>query len=169
MALFALLLVATVTDIRSRRIPNTLIVTGLCLGFGLAFSFLGNAGWLFASNGAATGLLLMLPLFLLRACGAGDVKLMMLVGSLIGAQATLTTTLYSLIAGGVLALAATIAGGRISEIRDRMRATVFAFAIRDIRSAAEIGRTSREPIPFAVAILVGTVFWALSNNVVAQP
>jgi prepilin peptidase CpaA len=139
------LLVATVIDLRTRRIPNT--VTGAMFGAGLGLAAFGLGG---ISVGAAVlgcviGLVLMLPGFALGATGAGDVKLMAAVGSLVGPLLVVNAVLFSAVAGGVLAvvvalqrrrLGATLAGtGRMiaapgevkSEIASGTPASRFAY------------------------------------------
>jgi prepilin peptidase CpaA len=141
------LLVATVVDLRTRRIPNVLTGTMAGAGIGLAAFGFGFGG---LSVGAAVlgcviGLVLMLPGHALGATGAGDVKLMAAVGSLLGPLAVVNAVLFSAVAGGVLAvivalqrrrLVATLAGtGRMiaapadvkSEIASGTPASRFAY------------------------------------------
>ena len=83
----ALLIVAAVAgiwDLRTRRIPNWLVLSGLVAGFGLNGFLYGLAGLGTAAIGMATGFGIYLILHLLRAMGAGDVKFMAAVGSLTG-------------------------------------------------------------------------------------
>ena len=54
--------------------------------------------------GCVIGLVLMLPGHVLGATGAGDVKLMAAVGSLLGPLATVNAVLFTAVAGGVLAV-----------------------------------------------------------------
>lgn len=64
------------------------------------------AGWV-------TGLALLLPLYLLRIMGAGDVKLMAMTGAFLGPQATVGALLCVLLAGGVLALGTALLEGKL--------------------------------------------------------
>lgn len=74
-ALAAGALIATIIDIRSRRIPNWLTATMAGVGIGLAVT--GHSVSPAASlGGLAVGLLLMMPGHVMGATGAGDVKLM---------------------------------------------------------------------------------------------
>jgi prepilin peptidase CpaA len=113
-----LVLTAMVFDLRQRRIPNTLVL--LALGAGLLINFIGpqvglrGTGLLTAYPsalgikgallGALTGLAVFLPFYLLRAMGAGDVKLMAGIGSFVGPAAAIDVALFILVAGGVLAV-----------------------------------------------------------------
>jgi len=93
---------AAVLDVRSRRIPNALIVVALVLGVGIHVVRFGLPGLAIASGGALFGGLLLVPLYRVRAMGAGDVKLMAALGALVGPQMILWVALYSAILGGVL-------------------------------------------------------------------
>src|SRR4051812_20148860 len=100
---------AAVIDIRSRRIPNWLTLTGVVLGFALnallAYPFplegLKNAGL-----GMLFGFAVYFVLYLIRAMGAGDVKLMAAVGAIL-ANPALWFRLFIIVAliGGIFALA----------------------------------------------------------------
>lgn len=158
-ALSVLLISACVVDLRTRRIPNLLVGFGMCLGFGLAWSATGPAGLWFALKGVATGFALFFPLFLLRAFGAGDVKLMMAVGSLVGAQDTLTIATLSLVASGLLAVAWSIGTKQFPSMVANLRSTVFALATRDFELASGIAQDSAWRVPFAVPLLAGAAAW----------
>ena len=106
--LMALLLVAAVIDIKTGRIPNWLVFGGAL--YALVYNTMSplyarDIGILFALGGLAVGLVSLLPAYLFRVMGAGDVKLMAMVGAFVGAWATVGAVLATLVAGGVLALA----------------------------------------------------------------
>src|SRR5215472_15568341 len=87
MVLLALLIAAALYDVRYRRIPNWLTVLGVVLGFVINWLIgLPEGGLLFAVEGLAVGFGVYLALYLIRAMGAGDVKLMAAVGALVGYQ-----------------------------------------------------------------------------------
>ncbi len=58
-------------------------------GYGFVSSLPGALGLWKALAGLGLGLLIMLPLYMLRALGAGDVKLMAMVGAFLGPNATI--------------------------------------------------------------------------------
>jgi len=116
LTLAMLLGAALIADLRQRRIPNRLVL--LVLGAGCLVHVVGpvnDAAGLFsywpgslgaqgALLGALSGLALFLPLYALRATGAGDVKLMAGIGSFAGPVDTLNLTLFIFAMGGLLAL-----------------------------------------------------------------
>lgn len=107
LVLFALLVGAAVHDVRTYRIPNWL--TGGGLAFALIYNSLVppvyNATWLWAPAGMLLGFASLLPLYLLRAMGAGDVKLMAMTGAFLGLQGTVFALLFTFVMAGLAAFA----------------------------------------------------------------
>ena len=91
-------------DLWSRRVPNKLTLAVALLGVTLAALGLSGHSLMAALGGLVVGLLLMLPGHVIGATGAGDVKLLAAIGTLLGPSGILVAFLYSAIAGGVLAL-----------------------------------------------------------------
>lgn len=96
--------VAGYFDARWHRVPNWL--SGLT-----AVASLGWHAWVSGTNGLASsaagavlGIALLLPLFLLRAMGAGDVKFFGALGSALTYRHLLPLLALALLVGGVLAL-----------------------------------------------------------------
>jgi prepilin peptidase CpaA len=98
-------------DFRERRIPNKLLAAALCFGFavyGWAAVIVGidviGRGLMYALLGVAIGLIVLLPAYALRQVGAGDVKLMMVFGFLLGPIGAAITLLTGALIGGIWAL-----------------------------------------------------------------
>jgi len=96
--------VAAITDLRWRRIPNWLTVAAFGGGLALHVWQAGAQGLLVALLGAALGLLLLLPFYALRTIGAGDVKLLAALGSIVGPQALVSVILYTAVVGGAISI-----------------------------------------------------------------
>lgn len=95
---------AAVIDVRTRRIPNLLTFGSALAAAVYHASTTGLHGLALSAAGWAAGIALFLPMFLLRGMGAGDVKLLGAVGAWLGPEGVLYASLYSVLAGGVLAL-----------------------------------------------------------------
>lgn len=104
--LLLLLLVAAVHDYRTYRIPN--LITGGGVLFALSYNLLVppemHADWSWGLAGMLVAVAVMLPLYALNALGAGDVKLMMMVGAFLGAADTAYAVLFTVLTAGALAL-----------------------------------------------------------------
>jgi prepilin peptidase CpaA len=120
--LLAVLLVAAIYDVRFRRIPNWVTVPGVVLGLALnAFLYdpLGGlfslAGLLVSLRGLGLAFVVYLVLYIVRAMGAGDVKLMAAVGALVGWQDWFAIFFITAILGGVMGAILIVSRGRIAK------------------------------------------------------
>ncbi len=166
-ALFGLLIWAVMSDLRTRRVPNVLVLTGIAVALAGNFGSSALAGQSLAGNhwwsplaGLAAGFALLLPLHLLRAMGAGDVKLLAMVGAFIGPATVFSAFVYALVAGGLLSLAFMLGKGVAAQTINNLR-----FLLTDWGQRASTGQGLRlaplastaARLPYAVAISVGTV------------
>lgn len=102
LCLILLLAIALAYDLKLHRIPNWLTATGLFAGFALHYYLQDLSGLLVSLSGAVVGLVLLLPFYIRRVMGAGDVKLMAAVGAMMGLPLGLYAVCASLILGGVI-------------------------------------------------------------------
>ena len=167
--LVALLIAAAVIDWRTYRIPNWLTVGGMA--FGLLYNAAAHgltAGLLPALGGLGIGLVLLLPLYALRVMGAGDVKLMAMVGAFIGSSGILYAVLFTFIAGGVAALAFGIYRRAVrrmaGNVVDIVRFMTFAAVAGFRPQPAVAGRTSIGKLPYGISIAAGTMAWLAARQ-----
>ena len=113
LVLGAIVLVAAVYDWRYRRIPNWLNLSGLILGLGLNLLYFQIHGAAQASEGLLLAMAVYFPLYLLRGMGAGDVKLMAAIGSIVGPGHWFEIFLATALAGGSIGLLAALRKGRL--------------------------------------------------------
>ena len=157
--LLLLVLAAVVFDVRSHRIPNWLVFAGLLIGIAFHTFLSYEWGLGYALKGAAVGFGLFLPLYVLRGMGAGDVKLMAMVGAFLGPASALGAVLTTLVAGGVLAIGAALWKGALPRLLANIRFMLSHAAVRVVSGAAagiEAAPTSAGTLPYAVAIAAGT-------------
>ncbi|WP_367668692.1 prepilin peptidase [Paenibacillus sp.] len=157
--LCGILLVAFTTDLRTRKIPNYLTVSIVLVGFIGHCAANGWGGLLFSLLGAVCGFAITLVLFILRAVGAGDVKLFAAIGACMGAAFAWDTFVYAIIYGGMIAAAIMLFG------RER-RWKRFGTAIIQfmwLRSAAPLKHvtSNQATFPFMWAVLPAaiTAYW----------
>jgi prepilin peptidase CpaA len=110
-----LVAIAAVFDIRYRRIPNWLVLAGIVVGLAWNVSDSGWSGLLRSSEGLGLGFILYFPLYLIRARGAGDVKLLAAVGAVAGPGNCLWIFLLTAILGGIIALVLLMFRGRVRK------------------------------------------------------
>jgi prepilin peptidase CpaA len=156
-----LTLVAAGFDIRYRRIPNWLVLTGIVTGFAWNLYAAGWSGLGHAAAGFGLGFALYFPLYLLRARGAGDVKLLAAVGAIVGPGNCFWIFLLTALLGGVIAMAWLL-------LRKRVRHTFFnlSWIMSDLlklrapyRSSDELDVTTAKGmrLPHGAMIAVGAV------------
>jgi prepilin peptidase CpaA len=168
--LIALLVAAAVIDYRSYRIPNWLSVGGMLVGLACSavLPSTDDTGFLWALGGLAVGFGVMLPLYVLRILGAGDVKLMAMAGTFLGVFGTLYAILFTFIAGGILAIALALAHGALVRMLGNVKNVVqfMTFSIMGgvrpaapIEAGASIGR-----LPYGISITAGTIAYLVVSR-----
>lgn len=137
------LLLAMWQDLQERRVANARVLSGA--GMGLLMSFTpGPVDWVCSLTGGVLGVLSLLWLYALRWMGAGDVKLMGMVGMFVGAPALVDLVPRVLLAGGLLSW-------------------VWAFRLRKFKHMPTAARPADAAclpdvtrVPYALAIGLGT-------------
>jgi prepilin peptidase CpaA len=168
-ALTILLLLAATADCRSRRIPNRLILLGI------AFAMIDQCirwplleGPLFVFGGLLVGLGLFLPLYLLRAMGAGDVKLLAMVGAFLGPADIVRVALATMLVGGVMAIFFVTVKGTIGRMTRNIR-SLFEVGLLDVLGGRSPNlqltpSLSAGRLPYGVAIATGTVGYLVARQ-----
>jgi prepilin peptidase CpaA len=130
--------------------------------------FWGHHGFLWALGGAAIGFGVLFPFWLLRMIGAGDVKLMAAVGSLLGVQAIQAALLATLAVSCVFAIAYAVRHGRLREMLSNVGRVLHVSSIAMAMGApvgmANSGWQSVGKLAFAVPIAVGTVGTVIATH-----
>jgi len=95
---------ALISDIKTYRIKNAIIVPFIMVGLATNFILSGPAGVLHSSAAVLLPFLLLIILYIARMLGAGDIKLFSAIGSIMGVKFVLYAVAYSFLLGGVIAL-----------------------------------------------------------------
>jgi len=112
--LAAVVIIAAVFDVRTRRIPNWLNLFGVLAGLLLNwFLNVDKYNWRSALMGLGLAFLIYFPLYLLRGMGAGDVKLMAAVGALVGPANWFAIFVLSNILGAAAAVVLLLSKGKL--------------------------------------------------------
>jgi prepilin peptidase CpaA len=170
----ALVAIASAWDWQTRRIPNWLVASALTVALPMQWALHGAlSGTQIWFTGCIAGGMLLLPGYLLRALGAGDVKLMAAVGSLCGATLAVEVAMIAWIVGGLWALGTLV-------YRRQLRtglSTTFSLVLTVVGRAHQAGgdqpqaparETTGAPslgrLPFGVAIAIGTVIAVMTTH-----
>jgi prepilin peptidase CpaA len=152
--------VATFTDLRSRRIPNWLVLPFLVAGLAVSGWMHGWHGLLMSLAGLGVGALLFGILCFMGGMGVGDVKLCAAIGAWIGPSQMLTALVMIGIAGGLIALCWAVAGGFVGEMFTGAGDIIFGLKKRGLRPHPELVLENplARKMPYAPAIAIGTLF-----------
>lgn len=129
-------LVAALIDLREQRVPNWLTGSALLCGFVLHGLEFGMAGLGFAGLGMLCGFALLIPFYAVGGMGAGDVKLMAVVGAHLGAYAVFWVFLVTGIVGGVYAVLLLL----VPQVLKVGAKNAFRSAAEDAKTAALTGQ-----------------------------
>lgn len=156
---------AAVTDFDARRIPNRLTYPATLVGLALQGILHGWRGLVASVIGGLFFGGMFFLFYLIRAMGAGDVKLATSLGCIVGFNASVQVLVATALAGGALAIAFVILSGRTVETLRNTLSVVAFHGQHGLRTHPTINldnpRSAR--MPYGLAFAVGTVYWALSS------
>lgn len=159
------LAIATFTDLRTRRIPNWLVVPFMGVGLLLSGVRGGWHGLAHSFGGLLLGLTVFGVLAAMGGMGMGDVKLCAAIGAWIWSQQLVVALLLTGIAGGVLALVWAACGGFLGELFSSIARAIFRVGRQDGNSDRKL--TLDNPLarkmPYAPAIAIGTLMSFFSH------
>ena len=148
-----------VMDARTRKLPNAWTLGGLAAGIAVQAGWNGLAGVRNALGGAAVCALFLLIPYLVRAAGAGDLKLFAACGSFTGLSGAVTLLLAVSLAGFVLAVALLVARrAGLPRLKHAFR-SVFDWRYDRKAGAAALPPVESESgrVPFGIALAAGTL------------
>lgn len=114
-AIGLLLLIALITDLKFRIIPNYATAGFFAAGAVFHIATAGLSGAAAAIAGAAAGLFPLLLLYFAKGIGAGDVKLFAAIGAWAGAGAVLKLMLYAILYSGLIGIVVAIVNRAFSS------------------------------------------------------
>ena len=158
-AAVALVLVACIPDLRTRRIPNALTLGAAIVALAFHAATNGLAGLATSAGGWLLGAALFFPIFALRGMGGGDVKLLAAVGAWLGPAQVIWVALITSVAGGVLGLVVAAFHGYLGKAVSNLFVLLMQWRVSGIRPVEKVTLAgSRGPrLAYAVPIAVGTM------------
>ena len=164
------LAVLCVKDLKTRRLPNAWTLGGLAAGLVVQFGWGGVAGLLDGVEAAGVCVLFLLIPFLVRAAGAGDLKMLAACGAFVGMRQVLLLLLSVSFAGFFVAVGMLVTRKVGAARMKHAFRTLF-----DWRYDRKAGRESLPPasdervrVPYGVAISLGTVFTLVIETLLAS-
>jgi prepilin peptidase CpaA len=153
------LAVATFTDLRSRRIPNWLVLPFLVAGICISGWMHGWHGIGQSLCGLGLGALTFGILAFMGGMGMGDVKLFAAIGAWIGPSQLLIAMVLTSMIGGVMAICWAISGGFLGELFKGTGDIILGVRERGLRPHPELVLENplARKMPYAPAIAIGTL------------
>jgi prepilin peptidase CpaA len=153
-------LIAAVTDLRSRRIPNWL--TAPALPIGLAAQTVYGDGFWPGLLGALAGFTALFVLFAIGAGGAGDVKLFAVVGAFVGIGNLLAVFVLVALIGGVAAVAVALRAGALGRVIDNTCSIAVSLARgrwTEWRERSDMNRPGALRLAYGAVIAAGSLLF----------
>ena len=147
--------IAAWTDWHERRIYNKLLGPSFLAALTIHFYQSGFNGLRVSLIGALIGFLLLLIPYFLGGIGAGDVKLLAVIGAFGTAQFVVTSFLYGAIIGGCISAAYLIR--RKALIATLKNYFLFLPYISAKSLSENVKLAQQEKFPYGIAIVLGTI------------
>jgi prepilin peptidase CpaA len=163
-SLFSLVLLALISDARTYKIKNAIILPFFLFGLVINLYSNGISGAVTSLLAAALPVLLLMILFIMRMLGAGDIKLFSAIGAITGIRFVLYSVAFSFISGGIIALIimAIRKNGR-KRLHHLLEYIKLCFATLSIQPYTDFQNKEDDArFHFSFAIAVGTVVTVLS-------
>lgn len=159
--LLILLSIAVVTDVISYKIPNLLILIGLVLGIGFRTYFEGMEGLKEAAFCMFLILAFLVPLFLLRCIGAGDIKLFCMTTCFLSVQEAEHCLIGMLVVGAVMSMGQMIWQHSFLDRMKYLKNYVWKCFLTNTVESYEVGsRNRKNVIRLSIPVLISVVLHA---------
>jgi len=151
------LVMAAVIDVREGRIPNWL--TGSLAVFGIGVNSLeyGWAGFLFSLGGLIMGLVCLIFFYLKGGMGAGDVKLLGAIGTILGPGQVVFAFAFAAMLGGLYSLALLSNQGGMRHAWDRMFLLLSTLKVTKTIPVSGTQIPTEPKLRYALVLGLGTV------------
>ncbi|GAB6151735.1 prepilin peptidase [Desulfosporosinus burensis] len=148
--------IAVFTDWRDHKIYNKLLVPAFFMALLLHTIQRGFTGFTSSLIGAALGFALLLLPYLMGGMGAGDVKLLAVIGAFGGAPFVLTSFLYGALIGGLFSVF--LLARRKALGNTLKHFLLFLPILQKPQDLSETMKNERqEKFPYGIAIALGTL------------
>jgi len=159
----AVAVVAAITDVRERRIPNRITYPAMIVGLGLQTVVHGWRGLLLGLEGGLLFGGVFFFFYLVRAMGAGDLKLATALGCIIGPVNSWRVMFATALAGGAMAIFVMVFTGRVLQTLRSTLAVVGFHVVHGLRThpVVNLDNPTAVRMPYGLAFAAGTLYWAI--------
>jgi len=152
-------LVASVFDVKSRRIPNFLTFPSILLGLALHLAL---GGWKQLLTSLAAGLIcgfVFLIFYIAGGMGAGDVKLIAAVGCIAGLPHVPYLLVLTALSGGAMAVVLALSRGRLRQTLSNVGAIAAHHSHEGLQPHPDLNLSNLQTLrlPYALAIAGGSL------------
>ncbi|MBF8983818.1 prepilin peptidase [Lutibacter sp. B2] len=156
--LVIILTICVITDIKERKIYNKVLFPCLILTL-ISHILLGGWSNLYTSFiGFFTGLFILIIPYFLGGIGAGDVKLLALIGAIKGPSFVFYTAIYMGIAGGMIAFILLLYQKRLYTTLKSLLYYIYSLKHGVKMHLSSNNDTLTNAYPYGIAIAIGAVF-----------
>lgn len=150
---------AMILDLARSKIGNQYLIFGWLVGAVMAFIRAGTGGLPDYLGGAILPIILLFILFYFRMMGAGDIKLLSVLGGMVGIRASVSLLICSFLAGAILSI------GILTYRKSWSRR--FRFLIRYVHNYMVTGlcvpyrpeKLNRDSLHFALPVFAAVLMW----------
>ncbi|MGI6144474.1 MAG: prepilin peptidase [Clostridia bacterium] len=157
--LLGILIICCYTDLKERKILNTVVLPAMVVALFLQFIQKGGTGILSWALGTLAGIALLFIPFALGGIGAGDVKLLGVIGSFKGAAFAFKVFLIAAIIGGIISFILLLKEKRLRQslVNIGMALKVFLLSCFRIFNLNKLDQENVVAIPYGIAIALGAI------------
>lgn len=159
--LFLFVAVCLYTDLTERKIYNSVVLCGIVTALVINITLLNiTEGIVFTFAGLFTGILLLIIPFIVGGLGAGDVKMLGMIGAFTGYGIVVQIMLASAVVGGIYALIVMLAGRKLMSRMWKIIQGFYLFAVtKKVVYCSNIKDKDAEKnaIPYGVALSAGVI------------
>ncbi|WP_299804693.1 prepilin peptidase [uncultured Shewanella sp.] len=154
--------IAIAIDLTKEKIPNWLCLIAIFCGFLINSYFAQLNGLMLSFIGFSLAFIILFPTFIFKILGAGDIKLMMGIGALMGPNLLIWSILYGIVAGAITSALLIIWRSGFSGCFKTLKRYWDCFYLRTYFKPEE-GEAAGQRVPYAPALAIGWL-WACSLN-----
>jgi prepilin peptidase CpaA len=159
------LLISVITDVYSYKVKNLMIIIFLLAGVMFHVSSLDNYDLYRYILGLVAPFIVLLPLYILKMLGAGDIKLFCSIGFLLGINDILYSMMYSYLFGFAMAMLIMLTRGNFAARFKRFFAYLKCCILTmSILPYDDFGIQSDGRMHFTIPIAMGTITVILFKN-----